>query len=39
MLMALAVVLTGVSMVAAGNGELKIQSEASVQKVDRKSVV
>ena len=33
MLMALAVVLTGVSMVAAGNGELKIQSEASVQKV------
>ena len=32
--MALAVALTGVSMVvAAGNGELKIQSEASVQKV------
>ena len=34
MFMALAVALTGVSMVvAAGNGELKIQSEASVQKV------
>ena len=32
--MALAVALTGVSMVvAAGNGELKIQSEASVRKV------
>ena len=34
MFMALAVALTGVSMVvAAGNGELKIQSETSVQKV------